>query len=109
VSSPYDLQLVQEIVEIAADETDVAGRLRRAGWTHLLISWSELSRLGGSDYQLLRFADPQATERWQAFVTGCTTRLWREGGSEIRDLGPECTPLATGTVRPSAAVPGSSR
>ena len=28
---------------------------------------------------------------------------------EIRELGPECTPLATGTVRPSAAVPGSSR
>ena len=109
VSSPYDLQFVQEVVETAADETDVAGRLRRAGWTHLLISWSELSRLGGPDYQLLRFADPQATERWQAFVTGCTTRLWREGGSEIRELGPECTPLATGTVRPSAAVPGSSR
>jgi hypothetical protein len=109
VSSPYDLQLVQEIVEAAADETDVAGRLRRAGWTHLLISWSELSRLGGPDYQLLRFVDPQATERWQAFVTGCTTRLWREGGSEIRKLGQECTPLADGAVRPSAAVPGSSR
>lgn len=109
VSSPYDLQLVQEIVEAAADETDVAGRLRRAGWTYLLISWSELSRLGGPDYQLLRFADQQAAERWQAFITGCTTRLWREGGSEIRELGPECTPLSTGTVRPSAAVPGSSR
>jgi hypothetical protein len=107
VSSPYDLQLVQAVVEGAADEAEVAAQLRGAGFTHMVISWSELSRLGGPDYQLLRFADPRAANRWRGFLASCTAPLWREGGSEIRKVRSECAPFpdAAGPSGAAAAQP----
>ena len=109
VSSPYDLQLVQAVVEGAADEAEVAAQLRGAGWTHIVISWSELSRLGGPDYQLLRFADPRAAKRWRGFLASCTATLWREGGSEIRQVRSECAPLPGAAAPPGAAAVQPSR
>ena len=91
VSSPYDTQLAQEMVESAADAGSVASRVRAVGFTHLLISWSELERLGGPDYRVMRFEDPRAAERWRWFLLGCTSPLWREGSLEIRALRTGCT------------------
>jgi hypothetical protein len=102
VSSPYDRQFMQEVVEAAADEAAVAARIREAGWTHLVIGWSELGRLGGPDYRLLRFTDPRAAERWRGFLASCTTPVWREGGSELRQLRAQC-----GSV-PSPPPPGDA-
>ena len=91
VSAPYDTQLAQEMVESAADAGSVASHVRAAGFTHLLISWSELERLGGPDYRVMRFEDPRAAERWRWFLVGCTSPLWREGSLEIRALRTGCT------------------
>ena len=94
-SSPYDTQLAQEMVERAADAGAVASRVHAEGFTHLLISWSELERLGGPDYRVMRFEDPRAGGRWSSFLASCTSPVWREGALEIRALQVGC-----------AAVPG---
>jgi hypothetical protein len=91
VSSPYDLQFVQEVIERSADAADVAVRLRRAGWNYLVINWAEASRLGGSNYRVLRFSDPSGAARWRAFLGGCTGSVWREDGGEIRQVLAQCT------------------
>jgi hypothetical protein len=91
VSSPYDLQLVQEVVERSADAADAAVRLRRAGWKYLGINWAEVSRLGGPNYRVLRFTDPSDASRWRAFVGGCTGSVWRGDGSEVRQVLAQCT------------------
>ncbi len=93
VSSPYDHQLMQEIVEASSDPAGVARRVRERGFTHLLIRWSELERLGGPDYRALRFEDRGSAERWRAFLGGCTSRVWSDGGLEIRSLGSTCASL----------------
>jgi hypothetical protein len=93
VSSPYDLQLVQEVVEHSDDANDVAMRLRRAGWSYLVINWAEVSRLGGPNYRVLRFADPHVAARWRAFLGACSSTVWHGGGSEIRRLQVLCTPF----------------
>jgi hypothetical protein len=54
VSSPYDLQLVQDWVESLPDSESVARAAASEGWSHLLINWGELARLGGPDFQVLR-------------------------------------------------------
>lgn len=90
VSSPYDTQLAQEMVESAADAGSVAAHVRGAGFTHLLISWCELERLGGPDYRVMRFEDPRGAGRWYSFLSSCTSPLWREGSLEIRALRTRC-------------------
>jgi hypothetical protein len=89
-SSPYDTQLAQELAESAPDAATVAARVRGAGFTHLLISWSELERLSGPDYRVMRFEDPRAAGRWRSFLSSCTSPLWRDGSLEIRALRTGC-------------------
>lgn len=79
VSSPYDLQLVQEIVEAAPDDDAVAGALAAAGWTHLLVNRGELARLGGPDFQVLRWRSEADAERWRRFVGRWTAPVWQDG------------------------------
>ncbi len=92
VSSPYDMQLAQAAAEGASSPEGVADLMRGQGFTHLVISWSELERLGGPDYRVLRFEDPRAAERWRSFLRTCTSPLWREGALELRVLEKGCTP-----------------
>ncbi len=79
VSSPYDLQLVQEVVEASPDDDAVAGALAAAGWTHLLVNRGELARLGGPDFQVLRWQTDADAERWRRFVERWTTPVWQDG------------------------------
>lgn len=85
-SSPYDEQLVQGVVEEAADAQAVATALRAAGWTHLFISRLELARLGGADYRVLRWRSEAARERWGTFLRDSTGPVWSSGGLEVRRI-----------------------
>jgi hypothetical protein len=86
VSSPYDEQLVQEVVESSPTAAAAAQRLRSAGFTHLLINWSEVARLGGPDYRILRWNTPAAAVRWRALVEQFTRPVFLQGGVEVRAL-----------------------
>jgi hypothetical protein len=85
-SSPYDEQLVQRVVEEASDAQAVATSLRAAGWTHLLVSRLEQARLGGPDYQVLRWRSDAARERWRTFLRDSTGPVWSSGGLEVRRI-----------------------
>ena len=54
------------------------------GFTHLLINWAELNRLGGEDYRMLRWKTPADLERYREFGMRMTERVWTEGTLEIR-------------------------
>jgi hypothetical protein len=86
VSSPYDSQLVQAIVESSSDAHEAAARLRAAGFTHLFINWAEARRLGGDDYRVLRFDSSRGEVVWRELLTACTAPVYREGGLEVRTL-----------------------
>jgi hypothetical protein len=78
--------LVQAYVEEAPSAADAVERLRSAGFTHLLINWGEVGRLGGPDFRVLRWETPDAGARWRELLSGFTTPLFREGAIEVRAL-----------------------
>jgi len=84
VSSPYDAQWLQTIVERSATAADVHQAVIAAGWTHLLVNWAELNRLGGNDYRMLRWRAPADLERYREFGIRFTERIWADGALEIR-------------------------
>ena len=84
VSSPYDSQWLQTIVERSVSAADVRRAVAAAGWTHLLFNWAELNRLGGDDYRLLRWRTPADSERYREFGIRFTERVWADGPLEIR-------------------------
>lgn len=84
VSSPYDSQWLQTLVEASGTAADVRRAVAEAGWTHLLFNWAELNRLGGDDYRSLRWGTPADFERYREFGTTFTERVWAEGPLEIR-------------------------
>ncbi len=86
VSSPYDEQLVAEVVESSPTAAAAAQRLRTAGFTHLLINWGEVARLGGADYRVLRWRTPAAAARWRELLEAFTTPVLSEGAVEVRAL-----------------------
>ncbi len=90
VSSPYDRQLLEAVVDAAASAADVASRLRRDGFTHLVVNWGEVRRLGGPDYRVLRFERPAQRAVLRGFLSDHTVVVWRAGDLEVRALaGPE--------------------
>jgi hypothetical protein len=86
VSSPYDSQWLQSIVERSMTAEDVRRAVANAGWTHLLINWAELNRLGGDDYRVLRWRTPADSERYREFGIRFTERVWVDGPVEIRSV-----------------------
>ena len=96
VSSPYDEQLVQDVVESAPTAKVAAQRLRSAGFTHLLINWGEVARLGGPGYRVLRWNTPAAAVRWRELLERFTTAVFRDREVEVRAL-------AAGPVAPTPA------
>jgi hypothetical protein len=86
VSSPYDAQWLQGVVERSATADDVRRELAAAGWTHIVFNWAELERLGGDDYRVLRWQTPEDLARYREFGTRFTERVWAEGPLEIRAI-----------------------
>jgi hypothetical protein len=86
VSSPYDLQLIQELVEDAPDAEGVARALADEGWSHLLVNWGELERLGGPDYQQLRWRCADDADRWAQFLDAWTVPLATLPSCDLRAL-----------------------
>jgi len=86
VSSPYDQQLVQEVVESAVTADEAARRLEGERFTHLLIGWDEIARLGGPNYANLRWRDGASASRWRELLARFTVPCFREGGAEVRAL-----------------------
>ncbi len=86
VSSPYDEQLVQDVVESSPTAAVAAQRLRSAGFTHLLINWGEVARLGGPGYRVLRWRSRDADARWRDFLGEFTRPVFRKGSIEVRVL-----------------------
>ncbi|NOZ78630.1 MAG: hypothetical protein GXP48_05520 [Acidobacteria bacterium] len=85
VSSPYDTQLVQTVIEDAATAADAARTLHAAGWNDLFINWRELRRLHRK-FGVFVFRDPADGARWRELIDGFTTRIWHSDGLEIRRL-----------------------
>jgi hypothetical protein len=83
-SSPYDTQLIQAIVERSKTADDVRRAVKDAGFSHLLINWAELNRLGGDGFEVLRWRSPDDEKRFREFGTQLTERLWADGALEIR-------------------------
>ena len=92
VSSSYDLQLIQEWVEGAADAEQVARTAAAEGWSHLLINWGELERLGGPDFQVLRWQSAADEQRWQSFLGQWTVPLAVHPPCELRAIRPPNRP-----------------
>ena len=86
VSSPYDEQLAQEVVENSASASAAAQQLRAAGFTDLVINWGEVARLGGPGYRVLRWTTPAAAARWRELLERFTTPVFRDGEVEVRAL-----------------------
>jgi len=86
VSSPYDRQLLETVVDVAASPADVATRLRRDGFTHLVVNWGEVRRLGGPDYRVLRVERPAQRAVLRGFLSDHTVVVWRAGDLEVRAL-----------------------
>ena len=86
VSSSYDLQLIQEWVEAAATAEQVARTAGAEGWSHLLINWGELERLGGPDFQVLRWQSAADEQRWQLFLGQWTVPLAAYPPCELRAI-----------------------
>jgi hypothetical protein len=86
VSSPYDEQLAQDVVENSASAAAAARRLRAEGFTDLLINWGEVARLGGPGYRVLRWQTPAAAARWGELLARFTTPVFRDGEVEVRAL-----------------------
>jgi len=85
VSSPYDTQLVQPVIEEAATAADAARALRAAGWQYLFINWGELRRLHRS-FGVLNLRDPTDLTKWRQLIGDFATRIWRSGDLELRRL-----------------------
>lgn len=77
VSSPYDLQLVQAMAEAAPTADRLAADVAAAGWTHLMVNRGELERLGGPDFQVLRWRSAADAQRWRQFLRRSATVIWR--------------------------------
>jgi hypothetical protein len=86
VSSPYDLQLIQDWVEGSPSSEAVARTAATEGWSHLLINWGELGRLGGPDFQVLRWRTAAESERWQHFLDEWTVPLAAVPPCELRAI-----------------------
>jgi hypothetical protein len=86
VSSPYDSQWLQAVVERSATADDVSRAVVEAGWTHLLFNWDEINRLGGDDFRILRWRNPADLERYREFGMRHTERVWADGALEIRSV-----------------------
>jgi hypothetical protein len=84
VSSPYDAQWLQGVVERSRTAADVRQAVAAAGFTHLLFNWAELNRLGGDDYRLLRWRTPADLERYREFGLRFTAQVWADGPLELR-------------------------
>ena len=86
VSSSYDLQLVQAWVEAAATADEVARAAAAEGFSHLLINWGELERLGGRDFQVLRWRSAADEQRWEVFLRQWTVPLASVPPCELRAI-----------------------
>jgi hypothetical protein len=86
VSSPYDGQLVEGVVESSPTAAAAAQRLRSAGFTHLLINWGEVARLGGPGYRVLRWRSRDADARWRDLLGEFTRPVFRQGSVDLRAL-----------------------
>jgi hypothetical protein len=86
VSSSYDLQLVQSWVEAAATADEVARAAAAEGFSHLLINWGELERLGGRDFQVLRWRSAADEQRWEVFLRQWTVPLASVPPCELRAI-----------------------
>ena len=91
VSSSYDLQLVQGWVESAGDAEQVARTAAAEGWSHLLINRGELDRLGGPDFQVLRWQTAADEQRWLDFLDRWTVPLAVHPPCELRAIRPPST------------------
>ncbi len=97
VSSPYDTQEAQELVEASSSPAELQARLCALGWTHLFVSDGELRRLGGTDYRVLRFEKPADADRWRRFLHEFTSVVWQADGLTLRAIRP---PPEVPTPRP---------
>jgi hypothetical protein len=88
VSSSYDLQLVQEWNEASTSAEDLARKIAAAGYSHLLINWGELQRLGGAGFQVLRWREQADAQRWSSFLEEWTIPQIAQRPCEIRALRP---------------------
>jgi hypothetical protein len=86
VSSPYDTQWLQAVVERSATPADVRNAVVEAGFTHLLINWAELNRLGGDEFRVMRWKTPADAARFREFGKSLTDSVWTEGPLEIRAI-----------------------
>jgi hypothetical protein len=86
VSSSYDLQLVQAWVEAADTADEVARTAAAEGFSHLLINWGELERLGGPGFQVLRWRSAADQQRWELFLRQWTVSLASSPPCELRAI-----------------------
>lgn len=86
VSSFHDRQLIQTWVEAAAAADEVARTAAAEGFSHLLINWGELERLGGRDFQVLRWRSAADEQRWELFLRQWTVPVASSPPCELRAI-----------------------
>jgi hypothetical protein len=65
--SQHDASPLQELIETASSPSQIEGRLRSDGYTHLLVNWGELRRLGGS-YPVAPWRTSRGRQLWSELI-----------------------------------------
>jgi hypothetical protein len=66
--SQFDVSPLRVVLETSPSPRAACDRLRREGFTHILINWGELNRLAGG-YPVAPWRSVQEWRRWNAFVS----------------------------------------
>ncbi len=122
VPSQHDPSPLRDLTEGGGTVQEMLARLRTAGYTHLLVNWRELARLGPS-YPVAPWRSAAGNRRWRELLRTLGEPVVSADGVQIFELSPESSKQRAsgrpewvpGTVEnasehsiaTSAAVPGT--
>ena len=83
--SQHDVQPLRSLIETSENPDRISTELRRRGFTHLLINWNELGRLGDA-YPVAPWRTPMGQRRWSEFLRSLGPPVVHNSGVQIYQL-----------------------
>jgi hypothetical protein len=83
--SQHDPSPLREPIEAGSSASDVAGRMRSTGHTHLLVNWRELRRLGES-YPVAPWRTDSGRRRWFELIQALGPPVVDRSGVQVFEL-----------------------
>ncbi|OYV94178.1 MAG: hypothetical protein B7Z68_07965 [Acidobacteria bacterium 21-70-11] len=85
--SQFDVSPLRAVLERSSGPGEACERLRRQGFTHILVNWGELDRLAGG-YPVAPWRNVQGWRRWRTFVTWLGEPVVQVGSVQVFALPP---------------------